>query len=173
VNNFIIQRLSEPGSAAKLAIFRIIICGFALWYCQLEIARYQSYIGAVHSLNTIFPTSFNLLTSKFLIELNYLIKLFGFLTMIGFYFKISSKMFFIVFLLYWNGMYHLQLVHGAWPYLLFPLFVLSFSKASDCFSYDSWVNKTKILDSRSPDYRWPFELIIFMDFFNLCFCWYR
>jgi hypothetical protein len=151
--------MQEQGSAAQLAIFRILLGLQILYSSSSKLLDLLLVVKGTHK-PTIFPDFFNSFIS--IIALPYLQianQILSIFLILGLFTRYILPLLFVSFLLLFSFWYSKFDAPVPWLYIWFPLLILCFSRSEDEFSLDKIIGLGRKSKPLTNTYRWPIEVI--------------
>lgn len=157
----LLSRMSLPGSALQLALFRILLGAQIFYSSNSELFNLLKVVKGTTETETLFPEFIDrFIAANSLPYLTLTVQVLSIFLILGLFTRYILPLLFLSFLLLFSFWYHKFNAPIPWLYIWFPLLILCFSPSADALSVDSLFKITKPEKIKLYIYRWPIELIV-------------
>jgi hypothetical protein len=156
----IIARMSLPGSALQLAVFRIAL-GLQVFYSSSsELFALLQTVEGTKGTKTIFPALMDdWIAANAYPYMTIALQVLSALLVLGLFTRYILPVITTVFILAFGFWYSKFNAPVPWLYIWFPLLILSFTRCADRLSLDALFGFTKEEKDKTSVYRWPVEVV--------------
>lgn len=156
----ILARMSLPGSAIQLAVFRIAL-GLQVFYSSSsELFALLQTVDGTKGTKTIFPAAMDeWIAAMAYPYMTVAMQVLSILLVLGLFTRFVLPVLATLFILAFGFWYTKFNAPIPWLYVWFPLLILCFTRCSDRLSLDAQFGFTKEEQSKTSVYRWPIEVV--------------
>lgn len=160
-SSHILVRMSLPGSALMLGIFRVMLGGCVFYFSSSAVFDFFDHVPSATRAKSIFPKWVELKTHALAMPyLQFSTQILSVAFMLGFFTRVIAPLLFGSFIFLFLSHYLRFDAPVPWLYLWFPLLVMCFCRCSDRCSIDAWFKKSEPANRDLSLYRWPMELMV-------------
>lgn len=167
MKNDVLSRIGLPGSALQLALLRTALGAYCFLICGSRFFELAPIVNAPRRRLTYFgETSQRFIAENFFtgsVTIGEVSQVLALLVAVGLLIRLTLPLLAVSFTAQFSFYYWTTGYPNQWVYLVFPLFLLSFSRCGDRFSLDACFRGRRGASADPQHYRWPVEI---------CSVWY-